>query len=257
MSYILDALKKSEKERRRGSISDQLTMQESVQYERKRRSLWPYLIVVALLVNAAVFALWSDLRSKRPVSTMKAISGRPGSNTEEKSSLSLTAKGEGGQLMESVKGRETDSSEAVVADNGGNIRQTRPEQGEANTKKRIQDHREIPLEDGKRHVIRGVSSKEMTAAAAQTERKSDNIALPAPNRIYNLSELPLTIRQNLPEVLISVFLYSDDPASRLVRINGQMMKEGQYLNQGVKLEEIVPGGVIFSYQNYRFLVGPK
>ena len=159
--------------------------------------------------------------------------------------------------MESVKGRETDSSEAVVADNGGNIRQTRPEQGEANTKKRIQDHREIPLEDGKRHVIRGVSSKEMTAAAAQTERKSDNIALPAPNRIYNLSELPLTIRQNLPEVLISVFLYSDDPASRLVRINGQMMKEGQYLNQGVKLEEIVPGGVIFSYQNYRFLVGPK
>ena len=257
MSYILDALKKSEKERRRMLAPDQLTMQDAVLYERKRRSLWPYLIIVALLVNAAVFALWFDLRSKRPESAMRAISGRPGTSTGEKSSLSVTAESKAGQLTESIKGRETAPSEAAVADSASNVRQARPGQVEENAKKRTRASQEIPLEDGKRHVVRGVSSKEMTAAGAQTERKPDNIVLSSPNRIYNLSELPLTIRQNLPEVLISVFLYSDDPASRLVRVNGQMLREGQYLNEGLKLEQIVPGGVIFSYQNFRFLVGPK
>jgi hypothetical protein len=43
----------------------------------------------------------------------------------------------------------------------------------------------------------------------------------------------------------------------MARINGSMIREGEYLTAGLKLEEITPDGVIFSYQNYRFHVGPK
>jgi len=42
--------------------------------------------------------------------------------------------------------------------------------------------------------------------------------------------------------------------SRTVRVNGTTMKEGHYLTDGLKLEEIIPDGVIFSYLDYRFRI---
>ncbi len=239
MSYILDALKKSEKERRRGSIPDPLTIQETPPHIPGRRTMWFYLIMVALILNAAVFAFWSGLiHTKKSVRTTETISGRPEAISENKPSLSATAKGEGSEVRGKNSGREAGpQSEAIIANNEKNIRQ----------KQSIKTETDTPP----------IAPVETTLVHPPAEVKSDRIAVPIPNRIYNLSELPLPVRQNLPDFLVSVFLYSDDPTSRLVRINGQMMKEGQYLNPGLKLEEIVPSGVIFSYQNYRFLIGPK
>jgi hypothetical protein len=77
------------------------------------------------------------------------------------------------------------------------------------------------------------------------------------NNVYNVEDLPLSIQQNLPPITISVCLYSDESASRMARINGSMIREGEYLTAGLKLEEINPDGVIFSYQKYRFHVEPK
>ena len=49
MSYILDALKKSEKERRRGTLPDMLTVQDIVAEKPKKRFVWASLLVAALL----------------------------------------------------------------------------------------------------------------------------------------------------------------------------------------------------------------
>jgi hypothetical protein len=43
----------------------------------------------------------------------------------------------------------------------------------------------------------------------------------------------------------------------MVKINGQMLREGQDLTDGLELKEITHDGVILSYQNYRFHVGLK
>ena len=58
MSYILDALKKSEKEKNRGTVPDILTVQEPIAYDRKKRNILLSLIALALLVNAAVLIWW-------------------------------------------------------------------------------------------------------------------------------------------------------------------------------------------------------
>ena len=44
MSYILDALKKSEKERQRGALPDMLTVQDIVAEKPARRLPWAYLL---------------------------------------------------------------------------------------------------------------------------------------------------------------------------------------------------------------------
>jgi general secretion pathway protein B len=239
MSYILDALKKSEKERRRGSIPDPLTIQETPPQRPGRRSLWPYLIMVALILNALVFALWSGLiHTKKTVRTTEAISRGQEAIRESNPSLSATAKSESSE----VRGEKGSP--------GANI----PSRAEISDKEtHIRDKQTIKTET----VASPIAPPETTLLHPSSEVKSDHIAVPMPNRIYTLNELPQPVRKDLPEFLVSVFLYSDDRASRLVRINGQMMKEGQYLTPGLKLDEIVPSGVIFSYQNYRFLIGPK
>ena len=65
MSYILDALKKSEKKRMQGTVPDVLTAQEVVYHEPKRRRLWAYLIIAALLVNALAVVWFVPWKSKR------------------------------------------------------------------------------------------------------------------------------------------------------------------------------------------------
>jgi general secretion pathway protein B len=74
VSFILDALKKSEQERRQGEVPDLQTHQEPVA-RRKAVLPWAYLLVVALLVNGliAVWALWP--RSLEPVGEKPAVAG--------------------------------------------------------------------------------------------------------------------------------------------------------------------------------------
>ena len=79
---------------------------------------------------------------------------------------------------------------------------------------------------------------------------------PAPEqRVMTMGELPLSIRQELPSMRISAHLYSARPKNSFVSINSQMLQEGEDLAPGIKLEQITPDGVIFSYKGYRFRRG--
>ena len=58
MSYILDALKKSEKERQRGVLPDMLTVQDIVAEKPAKHLHWVYLLAAALLLNAGALVWW-------------------------------------------------------------------------------------------------------------------------------------------------------------------------------------------------------
>jgi general secretion pathway protein B len=209
MSYILDALKKSEKERQRGTVPDILTTQEPLSQEPKKRPLLLYLLLSAILFNTGLLVwLMSPWQSKKPNLIQLTDRQQSESKLPESPSPDLS---------------KTNSPEVKMA-----MKEEAP--------------KVAPQQAG-------------ATAHVSSEQKLSNREAPLPNKIYNLNELPLSIQQSLPTFAISVSLYSDDPASRMAKINGQVMKEGQYLTAGLKLEEIIPDGVILSYQNYRFRVG--
>ncbi len=58
MSYILDALRKSEQARQQNTAAQQYSLLPGVDEQIVVRRSWPYVLAVALLVNAAVFYLW-------------------------------------------------------------------------------------------------------------------------------------------------------------------------------------------------------
>ena len=69
------------------------------------------------------------------------------------------------------------------------------------------------------------------------------------------ADLPLAIQQGIPDMKIQLHSYSNKSANSIVSINSRMMREGDSLAPGLKLEQITPDGVIFSYKGYRFQHG--
>jgi general secretion pathway protein B len=61
----------------------------------------------------------------------------------------------------------------------------------------------------------------------------------------------------MSELSMSLHFYAEEPARRMVRIDNRIVREGQALSEDLVLEEITPGGAIFSFAGERFSVrGP-
>lgn len=72
----------------------------------------------------------------------------------------------------------------------------------------------------------------------------------------NLQQLPAEIRGSMPEMRISLLAYTSNAADRMVYINGTKYQEGQMVEGKAKVEAIIPEGAILSIQGHRFLLGP-
>jgi len=72
-----------------------------------------------------------------------------------------------------------------------------------------------------------------------------------------MAELPLPIQQEIPAMTIQLHAYSGNPSERLVSINSRMLREGGSLTPDLRLEQITPDGMIFSYKGYRFQRGVR
>ena len=65
-------------------------------------------------------------------------------------------------------------------------------------------------------------------------------------------QLPPDVQRTLPELEVTVHIYSATPSSRLVRMNGRKLKEGDLVDGEVRLEEITKDGLILSSGDTRY-----
>lgn len=72
--------------------------------------------------------------------------------------------------------------------------------------------------------------------------------------IPRLAELPESTRRQLPQLAISGSVYSDNPASRFVMINGEVMREGAALGADLVLEQIRPRELVLRFKGQRYRV---
>jgi len=269
MSYILDALKKSEKQRQRGTLPDMLTVQDIVAERPGRRHVWVYFLLAALFLNAGIFAWWlgfSHTEKKKAVQPSIAEHASPvpvkdaAEAVPDKDKPAAVFPEATSPEMRPVAKKILPVDESAVAAN--------PDRNSARSKG-IQEASDAPrkvLPDRPAPVSSAIKPSERSPEKVKQAEGADRLPavptggpaeMPDENKIYKLKELPSSIRQNLPSFSISALMYSSNPASRMVRINDQMMYEGQDLTAEVKLEEIARDGLIFRYHKYRFYVGVK
>jgi general secretion pathway protein B len=266
MSYILDALKKAEKERRQNAASELLAGSDAFSREPVKRLVWPYLLLVALLINAGLFLwLFGPWNSKRPVPIApQAQSDRAASSVEKvKERFDI---GRVTSLPPSPVASEINRVEARKNEERSRTAKASPS---AKTDNSLRSGRTMPDLRGKiseRAKPDGVQEKAGNSRSAARpaapdnqisadHKQAGNTLTPRGTKVYEMNELPQSVLSSLPNLSLSLHLYYADPSSRLISVKGRTLREGQELTPGLKLEEINPDGAVFIFQNYRFQVG--
>lgn len=281
MSFILDALKKSEAKRRaqsgpEWSVSQTLTPPEkSSGLTRGRIFLLGTLGLLVLGLSAAV--LWQrpglipsaeqplaaaanpqvggsgqapsaspTLAESTPVAQTDPLPNQPERGVSAENPVAQV------EPVESQQPSPTVSEEEVSAGGDGDALAVELSQGN-----------EASASDGEASDVAVVMAIEEAIVNAQTpaesapepaEQEAEAAWQPAaPDYLYQW-ELPLAVRQALPELKLTIHVFASNPADRFVLINGVRFTEGAELGSGAVLAEIRTEGALVDFRDYRFLL---
>lgn len=228
MSYILDALRRADAERQRGSVPGLHTQTLSAGHEQESQRhraapLWMWMGLGAIAVAAAVMA-WNSRDGVQPPP--------PASETPLPSSPPPNA----------VAAAET----APASDPGAVL----PSHALA-----------APAAPAMaRHApVKAAAAPQPAKPAAQsrvrpsTARTEAANADPGPDaRVYAMNELPEDIRRHLPALAINGSMYSPNPSARFLIVNGQIVHEHDAVGPELTLEQIKLKAAVFKYKGYRY-----
>lgn len=88
----------------------------------------------------------------------------------------------------------------------------------------------------------------VTAPVLAAKASAPTEAAPIPR----LAELPESLRRELPKLAISGSVYSEDPASRFVIANGEVLREGAKLGPEHVLEQIGTRELVLRFKGQRY-----
>ncbi len=77
---------------------------------------------------------------------------------------------------------------------------------------------------------------------------------PEDGAIQALRDLPEPIRRAIPTYSMDGYMYSPNPADRLVLIDKVLRREGEEVAPGLVLEKLLPKGAVFTFRGYRYRV---
>lgn len=109
--------------------------------------------------------------------------------------------------------------------------------------------------DTKKDEAKKAEPKKAEAAPpkpAAPASKSEPAPPPAP--LPALADLPPDLRQQVPPLVVGGSVYSPQASARMVVINGQVFQEGNPLTPELKLEQIRAKSAVFSIRGQRFEV---
>ncbi|MEO8062686.1 MAG: general secretion pathway protein GspB [Pseudomonadota bacterium] len=245
MSFILDALKKSETDRQRQSSP--ALFEVKVAQPRRRFPLWAIGLGVLLGVNMLVLA-WVLLREPRaaeaaaPVANNAPAAANYGAvNTAPPGMVTVPAT----VTIPTTVNIPINSAPSITMGAGA------PEAGVVAPSSAPPLVEEPQLSSREPSVPPDYDARDYAPAVsvAQANRIAADRAGSIPSRDEVLAQ-----GTQLPEVRLDLHVYAVDPAQRFVFINMRKLREGETLPEGVRVEKITPTGAQLSYRGTRFTV---
>lgn len=220
MSYILDALKKSEQQRQRGAAPITLATPTAAVAPRSPAAYRAGLLALALVaagVGIGWLRPWQSpalppvIVVKPPISIPPpALAPQPAADVPQVNPFAAA---------------RVESPPAHVA---------------------ARDPAPPPAEAESAPPVEATAARPIAAEAGEP-----------PTKAMALGELPQAVRQEIPAIAISLHAYARDPKDRVVMVNNQMLRQGDLVAPGLRLEQITQEGVMLSYQGYRFQRGVR
>ena len=216
MSYILDALKKSDAERMRGLVPS-LHAQPALPNAHKNDRQWlpePFILIltgIGLTLLCLIVWWWIDSGTSQ-----RALLAPPTTQLAEKTSTP----------PEVVSTKVAVAPPIEEATQPANLRPVKPMARE----KQLMPKTQVP---------------------DLTPRQSPTALV---NKIPSINELSENIRLSLPKLAVSGATYAENPAYRMLIINGQVFHEGEKPMPDLKLEQIKPNEAVLNFKGTRYFV---
>jgi general secretion pathway protein B len=227
MSFILDALKKSELERQRQSVPG--LVDSGVARPRPRLPAWAVALGLLLAVNLLVllFVLTRSFLSSPHAQATVQPRANAAPAVAAPAVAAAGAESQGGPPAAPVYAPEIPVTPSLAA--------------------------AVPAPEAARSVnaVGSISNKVRRRDPLLTDedyKVNDDELLPT------INEVTLTGAQALPELHLDVHVFATRPAERFVYVNMRKYHEGATLQEGPTIERIRRDGVILRYQGLRFLL---
>jgi general secretion pathway protein B len=249
MSFILDALKKSELERQRQSAPG--LMDPGAPTRGSRLPLWAVALGILLAVNLLVLSIVL-LRRETPseprlVPVAANHSNRAGGAPEV---APAPAPAPAPAAVPNPAPEPAASTEPVTAadSSGGHFS---PMDGAA-----ASYAPEIPLAESGAATDKPASRRSDPGSRPAESAKSTTVRTddPPDEVLPSIDQVNLTGAQALPDLHLDVHVYATSPSDRFVYINGRKYREGMRLSEGPIVERIRRDGVVLNAEGIRFLL---
>jgi general secretion pathway protein B len=98
--------------------------------------------------------------------------------------------------------------------------------------------------------------KPVQAAPASEANKVAAVPAPAVTEevVRTLRQLPEAIQRQVPPITIGGYIYSKEPADRLLLIDKILRHEGEEIAPGLTLEKLLPKAAVMNYKGFRYRV---
>jgi general secretion pathway protein B len=226
MSYILEALKKSESERQQASSPPSIyspkpppSVEPEKQPKKSRLMLWCVLSLFVILVMTAGYQLYGNKIINITITV-------PEENTGSKTQVTTT-KADQGPVTEVETVPESPTSLPVI---------------EPVSKKAV------TVEETSVEVEEQLQEESIDDKPAPAVTLSNNSSVP------RLEELDLVFQNMVPDLKLAGHVYSEDASLRMILINDRIVRENGAAAKDFILDEITPEGIILRKGSIRFRI---
>jgi general secretion pathway protein B len=247
MSFILNALRKSEQERQAlqsENVTDKILLAQPPQNRSKATKLLVFLFIANVLVITGIVWFVRNNLMSTPGTTVSAILPPTSSQAAKPEPKAVT---EPTQPERSAQNAEPEiTSIAELIDREKPAPAPLPVKPVVTKKPAVEAVKQAAISDNSEPQIQSAPAVEVQADEPEI--------MPVTKGIPFLSDLPFEFRQKVPKFTINVFVYSQSPEERFVMVDMVKYKPGQQIKDAMLLKEILPDGFVAEYQNQAFKI---
>ena len=244
MSFILEALKKSEREREGAPLPPGVPVR-SRRRSPSRRTLLPAVLTGVLLLGAVGAGWWLVARmAGEPVAeSPPAAAVKPGVSTP------VTDRRPAGKVPTPADRFSRDTEEAGTAKPALPAGEVTAPVVEAEKPDPPAPRVEAPATVTAKPDSAGLSATVPAGEGVAESGFEGDASLPP-----RLGRLPYDLQQAVRPLRLDVHVYDEEPAGSFVMINGQTFSRGADIKAGLVLERIVREGAVLSWKGQAFLL---
>lgn len=234
MSFILEALKKSEQQRLQNNTPQQEVCKRTLSLSSRRSRRWSSWLVAGFLPLVLLSGWWfyrgSEPATLAPAPAVNGASHAPSSLNQPRPS-EPTADPQDFVSAQAPQSGDFSAEDSTPIPAESRALSTPPARVHGSTPRKIMETAE--------RVTTGVGEQ-------PEARSQENLPL--------YLDLSKELRDRIPRLAMSMHYHSADPGRRLVRINDRLLHEGDWLSSELHVVEITSTGAILDFQGKSFVM---